>query len=55
MARKKVFQKNLQEAVWNNPELKEQYGKSLGKTLMIRRAEMSNVGPMLAVFSPGRF
>jgi hypothetical protein len=54
MARKKDFQKKLQEAVWNNSELKEQYGK-VWENIEDTRAEMRKVGPKLAVFTPGRF
>lgn len=46
-AKKMDFQKKLQEAVWNNSELKEQYGKvweNIDKT----RAEMRKVAPQMA-------
>ncbi len=50
MARKKDFQKKLQEAVWNNPELKSQYGmvwENIEKT----RSEMRKYGPKITAFS----
>lgn len=50
MARKKDFQRKLQEAVWNNPELKEKYGtvwENIEKTQM----EMRKYGPKLAAYS----
>lgn len=50
MARKKDFQRKLQEAVWNNPELKEKYGtvwENIEKTQM----ELRKVGPKIAAYS----
>ncbi|MEJ5352622.1 MAG: S46 family peptidase [Melioribacteraceae bacterium] len=50
MARKKDFQRKLQEAVWNNPELKEKYGtvwENIEKTQM----EMRNYGPKIAAYT----
>ncbi len=54
MARKKDFQKKLQEAVWNNSELKEQYGK-VWENIEDTRAEMRKVGPKISVLTPNRF
>ncbi len=54
MARKKDFQKKLQEAVWNNPELKQEFGK-VWENIEDTRAEMRKVGPKLSVFTPNRF
>lgn len=53
MARKKDFQKKLQEAVWNNPNLKDKYGKvweNIDKT----RMEMRNYGPKITAYTFGR-
>ncbi len=50
MARKKDFQKKLQEAVWNNPELKDQFGivwENIEKT----RGEMRKYGPKMTAYS----
>jgi len=50
MARKKDFQKKLQEAVWNNPELKAQFGmvwENIEKT----RGEMRKYGPKMTAYS----
>ncbi len=54
MARKKDFQKKLQEAVWDNSELKEQYGK-VWENIEDTRAEMRKVGPKISVLTPNRF
>jgi hypothetical protein len=54
MARKKDFQKKLQEAVWNNPELKSQYGmvwENIEKT----RSEMRKYGPKITAFTLNPF
>ena len=53
MARKKDFQRKLQEAVWNNPELKEQYGK-VWENIENTRAEMRNVGPKISAYRQNR-
>ncbi len=50
MARKKDFQRKLQEAVWNNPELKNTYGtvwENIEKTQM----ELRKYGPRIAAYS----
>lgn len=50
MARKKDFQRKLQEAVWNNPELKSKYStvwENIEKTQM----EMRNYGPKIAAYT----
>jgi hypothetical protein len=50
MARKKDFQKKLQEAVWNDPELKAQFGmvwENIEKT----RSEMRKYGPKMTAFT----
>jgi len=50
MARKKDFQRKLQEAVWNNPDLKNKYGtvwENIEKTQM----EMRNYGPKIAAYT----
>ncbi|KKS70295.1 MAG: Dipeptidyl-peptidase 7, partial [Candidatus Magasanikbacteria bacterium GW2011_GWE2_42_7] len=51
-AKKMDFQKKLQEAVWNNSELKEQYGK-VWENIEKTRAEMRKVGPQMAAYSIG--
>src|SRR3989339_76203 len=53
-AKKMDFQKKLQEAVWNNSELKEQYGK-VWENIEKTRAEMRKVGPQMAAYSIGFF
>ncbi len=53
MARKKDFQRKLQEAVWKNSELKEQYGK-VWENIENTRAEMRKVGPQLAAYTLNR-
>lgn len=53
MARKKDFQKKLQEKVWNNPELKEKYGK-VWENIQNTRLEMRKIGPKLAAYSLNR-
>ena len=50
MARKKDFQKKLQEAVWSNPELKEKYGSVWGD-IEKTRAEMRKYGPKISAYS----
>lgn len=53
MARKKDFQKKLQEAVWNNAELKEQYGK-VWENIENTRSEMRKIGPKISAYSLSR-
>ncbi len=50
MARKKDFQKKLQEAVWNNPELKGQYG-TVWENIEKTRGEMRKYGPKVTAYS----
>ncbi|MEW6701985.1 MAG: S46 family peptidase, partial [Bacteroidota bacterium] len=50
IAKKKDFQKKLQEAVWGDAELKEKYGK-VWEGIENTRAEMRKVGPKLAAFN----
>lgn len=50
MARKKDFQKKLQEAVWSNPELKEKYG-SVWEDIEKTRTEMRKYGPKISAYS----
>lgn len=50
MARKKDFQKKLQETIWNNPELKTRFGmvwENIEKT----RSEMRKLGPKITAYS----
>lgn len=49
-AKKMDFQKKLQESVWSNSELKEQYGK-VWENIEKTRAEMRKVGPQMAAYS----
>lgn len=49
-AKKKDFQKKLQEAVWNNSGLKEKYSK-VWENIANMRAEMKKVGPQVAALS----
>jgi hypothetical protein len=49
-AKKIDFQKKLQDAVWSNSELKEQYGK-VWENIEKTRAEMRNVAPQVAALS----
>ncbi len=49
-AKKKDFQRKLQEAVWNDSDLKEKYGK-VWENIANMRAEMKKVGPQVAAFS----
>jgi len=53
MARKKDFQRKLQEAVWNNPELKEQYG-TVWENIENTRIEMRKIGPKIAAYTLNR-
>ncbi len=50
MARKKDFQKKLQEAVWKNPELNEQYGK-VWENIERTRMEMRKYGPKISAYT----
>ncbi|MFA7419921.1 MAG: S46 family peptidase [Melioribacteraceae bacterium] len=49
-AKKMDFQKRLQEAVWSNSELKEQYGK-VWENIEKTRMEMRKVGPQMSAYS----
>ena len=53
MARKKDFQRKLQEAVWNNPELKEQFGK-IWENIADTRTEMRKYGPKASALTLSR-
>ena len=50
MARKKDFQKKLQEAVWSNPDLKEKYG-AVWENIEKTRTEMRKYGPKISAYS----
>jgi hypothetical protein len=50
MARKKDFQRKLQEAIWNNPELKDKYS-IVWENIQKTRLEMRKYGPKIAAFS----
>lgn len=50
MARKRAFQKGLQEKVWNDSEMKEQYGK-VWENIEKTRAEIRKIGPKVAAYS----
>lgn len=50
MARKKDFQKKLQEAVWSNPELKEKYG-SVWSDIEKTRAEIRKYAPQVYAYT----
>jgi len=50
MARKKDFQKKLQEAVWNNPDLKDKYG-TVWENILKTRLEMRKYGPKISAYS----
>jgi Peptidase S46 len=54
MARKKDFQRKLQEAVWNNPDLKEKYG-IVWENIQKTRLEMRNCGPKISAYSLNPF
>ena len=49
IAKKKDFQKKLQEAVWSDSELKEKYGK-VWENIENTRAEMRKVAPKLSAY-----
>ncbi len=49
-ARKKAFQKEIQEKVWNDSELKEQYS-SIWENIEKTRAEMKKVGPKYGAYT----
>jgi hypothetical protein len=49
-AKKKDFQRKLQEAVWNDSDMKEKYGK-VWENIANTRAEMRKVAPQAAAFS----
>lgn len=50
LARKKAFQREIQEKVWNDRELKEQYG-TIWENIEKTRMEMRNVGPKIASYT----
>lgn len=50
MARKKDFQKNLQNKIWNNKEWNEQYGK-VWENIKQTRTEMRKYGPKISVYT----
>ena len=52
-AKKMDFQKKLQTAVWDNSEMKEQYGK-VWENIEKTRAEMRKVGPQIAALGVGQ-
>jgi len=51
IARKKDFEKKLQQVVFSNPELNTQYGH-VWKTIETTRGELRKIAPKLAAFSP---
>ncbi len=53
MARKKDFQRKLQEAVWNNPELKEKYGQ-VWENIQKTQTELRKISPMISAYSMNR-
>lgn len=53
MARKKAFEKTLQEKVFNDPELNKQYGH-VWKAIENTRAELRKIGPKIAAFGINR-
>ena len=53
MARKKDFQRKLQEAVWNNPELKDKYGK-VWENIQNTQTELRKISPMISAYSMNR-
>ena len=53
MARKRDFQKKLQQAVWSNPELNDQFGK-VWDNIKDTREEMKEIGPRISAYSLSR-
>lgn len=53
MARKKDFQRKLQEAVWNNPELKEKYG-TIWENIEKTQTELRQYGPKIMAYTINR-
>lgn len=49
-ARKQAFQKEIQEKVWNDSELKNQYG-SIWENIEKTRTEMRKVGPKISAYT----
>ena len=53
MARKRDFQKKLQDKVWSNPELKKQYGK-IWENIADTRVEMEKYQPKISALTLSR-